>query len=526
MATSTDRRSTGIVALLVLLIVAFAAPAASAQEYYGRRGSTAAAPADAPQAPAAPPARTGDEVVLEVGTDFASTIAQHPAGTHFRIAAGRHVAQTITPRDGDTYTGDAGAIMTGTVTLPADAFSKQGNVWVAGGQTAEAFVFDGGFHGSTEDGFARDAANNDLWAGDTRLQHVNSRGEVDSAGEWFFDYAADQVVVGTDPASTPLSLSVPWHAFRSDADNVTIQHITVLRYGSYAQHGAIHTQGNGWTVRHVTVAENHGAGITLGPGATLTDSLITRNGQIGVTAWHGEGIVVERNEISYNRTLQYHWGWEGGGTKFKETTGMVFTNNYVHHNFGPGVWFDIDNRDSVITSNLVSDNLIGVMVEISYGATIADNRVTRNGADGWGDIGSGLWVSNSSDVEVMHNDFSDNRLEILATHYERGAGAYGRYETTGLSVHHNAVTLGGTKPTGLRVYTGEDEFYTQRGNTFQDNTYRQVDSGAAFWWNGDHDFSSWQSMGFDVNASFAGASSTGGNPIRTPYQAVGYGHAA
>ena len=517
-------RNLPVLVLAITMVLAVAAPA-MAQESYGRRPAPTAAPAQEGLAPVAPPARTGDEVVLEVGDDFVEVVAAHPAGTHFRIAEGVHVGQSVSPRDGDTFTGDAGAILTGAVALPAEAFTRSGQTWVAGGQTAQPFVHNGSFHGSTEEGHERVAANNDLWAGDTLLEHVGSRAAVDAPGKWFFDYDADEIVVGTDPASTDLAVTVPWHAFRSDADDVTIQHLTVTRYGSYAQHGAIHTQGSGWNVRHVTVSENHGAGILVGPHGTLSHSRIIDNGQIGVTAWRGEGIVVESNEIAGNRTLAYNWGWEGGGTKFKETTGMVFANNWVHGNHGPGIWFDIDNVDSVIRSNLVEDNLIGTMIEISYGALITDNTIVDNGAEGYGDIGAGIWVSNSSDVQIGHNDIAGNYLDILATHYDRGAGAFGRYETTGLDVHDNWIRITGTKPTGLRVYTGEDHLYTEGGNGFRGNSYELADGSPAFWWNGDKDMSAWQALGFDTEGgTFASTESF--SAVRSPYSPQGYGHAA
>ena len=41
-----------------------------------------------------------------------------------------------------------------------------------------------------------------------------------------------------------------------------------------------------------------GGGVLIGPFGTLSHSRITANGQIGVTAWYGEGIVVDSNEIA------------------------------------------------------------------------------------------------------------------------------------------------------------------------------------------------------------------------------------
>ena len=438
--TRTTKRYSLASIIAVLLIVGLAAPVMA--QPYSRRPNPQGSPSRSLE-PAQPPARTGDEVVLEVGDDFASVIATQPPGTHFRIAEGVHVGQQIRPRDGDTFTGDAGAILSGAVPMAAGEFTRRGDVWVATGQTEEAFIWNGTFHGEMRPGFERDGANHDLWAGDTRLRHAASRSEVDTEGEWFFDYDADEIVIGRDPAATPIALATPWYAIASDASDVTVQHLTISRYATYAQHGAIHTTGPGWDIRHVTVTENHGAGITINGGTTVTDSLITWNGQIGLTAWSGEDIVVERNEIAHNYLLGYNWEWEGGGTKFKETTGMVFTNNWVHDNYAPGVWFDIDNRDSVITSNLIHDNLVGILMEISYGAEIAHNTIHDNGADGYGDLGAGIWVSNTSDVHVHDNAFADNRSDVIATQFERGSGAYGRYMVTGLNVHDNTFTISG-----------------------------------------------------------------------------------
>ena len=128
-------------------------------------------------------------------------------------------------------------------------------------------------------------------------------------------------------------------------------------------------------------------------------------------------------------------------------------------------------------------------------------------------------------MQIGHNDIAGNYLDILATHYDRGAGALGRYETTGLDVHDNWIRITGTKPTGLRVYTGEDHLYTQGGNGFRGNSYELADGSPAFWWNGDKDMSAWQALGFDTEGgTFASTESF--SAVRSPYSPQGYGHAA
>ena len=45
------------------------------------------------------------------GDNIQARVTTMPAGTAFRLHAGVHRLQSITPRDGDTFTGEAGAIL-------------------------------------------------------------------------------------------------------------------------------------------------------------------------------------------------------------------------------------------------------------------------------------------------------------------------------------------------------------------------------------------------------------------------------
>ena len=470
----------------------------------------------------APPPRAPHEVVIEPGQSIQAVVDAHPAGTSYRIAAGVHRAQMVAPKAGDTFTGDAGAVLSGAILLDPAAFTRSGSTWMIGGRREEHT----GMHGVTLPGHERAAAEHDLWADDRRLTHVNSRREVDAPGEWFFDYAADQVVMFDAPSQIGrLELSVAQHAFRSTAPDVTIQHLTITRYASPAQHGAIHAEGaQGWEVAHVTATENHGIGIRIGPGMHLHHSLIADNGQLGVGGTGGTGIVVRHNEIRGNHTLPYDWMWEAGSTKFVDTDGMVFEHNWVHDNEGIGPWWDIDNTNAVIRYNLVEGNTLGgILYEISYGARIYGNVIRNNGHGGYGDIGGGISVSNSRDVEIFENLIEHNRIEVFAVHDERGSGEHGRYETSGLHVHHNDIRIQEYSP-GLRVYTGEDAYFTSKGNRFASNTYRAA-PGQLMYWGRTLTVSEWQGLGFDVDGRWVAIDQPGRLPSATSFAPAPYGAA-
>ena len=459
----------------------------------------------AAEAPAAPEF-SGEEVLVAAGQDIQAAVDANPAGTHFRIGAGVHRLAAVEPKDGNTFIGEAGAVLSGATELAAGDFRRDGAAWVIGGQTAEGFI-----HGETEPGFERDAAPNELFLDGARAQHVTTRAAVTEPGTWFFDYDRNEVVMFDDPAAfSSIELSVVEAAFRSSASDVTIANLTIVRYASPAQHGAIHADDSfGWTVANTTVIDAHGTGIRVGPGFHLTNSRVIGAGQLGVGGNDRKDgryapVTVEFTEITRNRTLNYAWGWEGGATKFALTDGLVFRNNWVHDNYGPGVWLDVDTINSTIEGNIVEENdQAGVFVEISSHAAVRQNVIRNNGRQGYGDLGAGVHVSTSSDVEVSENAIYGNRAAVMVQQEDRGEGPRGTREVINLKVNNNEM-VPGEVPTGIRVHHGDEAHYWfNAGNTFSNNTYHVAPQDIAFW-SGDHlDMAGWQNMGFDADGNLA-----------------------
>ena len=116
---------------------------------------------------------------------------------------------------------------------------------------------------------------------------------------------------------------------------------------------------------------------------------------------------------------------ELGGVKIKNAVaGSSFVGNWVHDNQGVGVWWDIDDVDSEIRGNLVEHNDLGIEYEISFGrAVISDNVILDNGLDhDWGlPYGSGVFVSNSSGVEVRGNVIDGAAYGIVVYGQDRGS---------------------------------------------------------------------------------------------------------
>lgn len=437
-----------------------------------------------------------DGTYISPGEDIQAAVDAHPDGTSFILRAGIHRMQQVKPRAGNTFTGEAGAVMSGARLLTS--FTREGSYWVATGQTQQGMV-----HGHCTTAFPRCSYPEDLFMDDRALHHVGSLAEV-GPGKWYFDYETDRVYFADDPTGRKVEVGVTRHAFVGGGSNVTIRGLVIEKYANPAQHGAIHGSGtSGWVVESNTIRFNHGVGVRIGDGMQVRGNRLLSNGQMGIGGV-GNAVLVESNEIAYNNAAGFRWGWEAGGTKFVKTQDLVVRGNHSHHNKGPGLWTDIDNIRTLYEQNLVEDNdAMGIFHEISYDAVIRDNTVRRNGftkpAWLWG---AGILVAASPNVEVYGNTVDRNADGIGAIQQNRGSGAYGPYVVENLYVHHNSVTMA-EGHTGLVQDIGDDSFFTSRNNRFEDDTYYLGTSTKYFaWMNASRTETEWQSYKNDVNGKF------------------------
>lgn len=435
-------------------------------------------------------------IVVAPGDDLARLAASEPPGTTFVLEPGIHRGESIVPRDGQTFIGYPGSILSGAEVL--SSWVERNGLWLIDGQEAE-----GRAHGQCLDDRPRCVHPEDLFIDDRVLRHVGSVSQV-GPGTWFFDYGSDTIYLGEDPAGRVVELSVVQQAFSGAAHNVTIRRLVVEKYANPAQVGAIDSRADGedlvggsdWMIVANVVRWNHGVGVAATTGATVRDNLVYENGQLGVAA-KGAGVSFIGNEIYGNNTAGFSSGWEAGGSKFAYTSGLVVRDNYVHNNAGVGLWTDIDNIDTVFDSNRVIDNdRIGIFHEISYDAVISNNEVRGNGFgfDAWL-WGAGIAVATSVNVEVFGNVVEGNADGIVGIDQDRtGAPAsYGPLSLENLAVHDNIIT-GNEGWTGLGQDLGDNSVFTSRNNRFYDNVFDQ-DGLHFFWLNDPRTYQQWLDYG-------------------------------
>lgn len=446
------------------------------------------------------------------GTSIQSVADANPVDSVFYIRSGTHREQSVAAKNGQQFIGETGAILSGAKVL--SSWSVVGSTWKATGQTQE-FAVDGAAYCYT--GHPRCAYTEDVFFDGVPLLHVATVGEV-GPGKFFFDYAADEIFIGDDPAGHTVEASTVQEAFYGGAAGIHIKNLIIEKYASKSQYGAINaTTGGGinWLVEDNEIRYNHAGGIRLYSGMVVLNNHVHHNGQIGILGG-GTGILVQGNQISYNNdtAIGYLYDWEAGGTKFANCADLTVRSNNVHHNLGPGLWTDINNYNVLYEYNTVADNVIGIFHEISYNAIIRYNTVTHNGYNLYAGSGSDLWytagilVSASPNVEVHNNTVVGNTNSIGAIQHNRGTGNRGAYELRNLNIHHNYVEHTSGIAMGISIAPGYgfEAVYTSWGTVIDYNTYKLGDNDRqAYPWLDLTPYrtrTQWQGYGLDTNGTW------------------------
>lgn len=455
----------------------------------------------APPSAAAPSAGHCRGIELGPDSDLHAALAKGPEGATFCFTAGLYrLDRPLQPKRGQRLNGAAGAVLSGA--KPLTGFAPDGPNFVATGFLPPAPSTYGACV------TAGCSATQDVFLDGTRLTPVADPAEL-APGAVYRDFVRNKVHLRDDPAGRSVEQAFAPALITSSNGDVTIEDFVVEKAAGEAQVAAVRTDAAGWVVQYNEVRLNHGQGINCG-NCVVRGNFVHHNGQLGMGGQNGTADLVEGNEISYNNTAGYDPAWEGGGAKWWAMKNLVVRGNYVHHNHGPGLWTDTNNKSVTYERNYVSANdEHGIFHEISYAATIRDNIVVGNGhhmpkdLDGWG--GVGIRIAASPNVEVARNRLHGNRNGVVAIQQVRtdGPDPEGPHEVDSLRVHDNDVSMT-AGVTGLVQDVGDPAFFTTRGNRFSGNHYHldAADAGRFAWQDATQSADEWRRSGNDTNGTF------------------------
>ena len=441
---------------------------------------------------------------LSPSQDYLRVILTSPAGTTFCFEPGVYrLSVPIVPKPNDSFIGEEGAVLDGARRL---TFEKIGEFWAAGGQSQER-----GMRGRCVEGnlCTRPEA---LFVNDEEWEQVSSPSELGEKN-FFFDYAANRILVASDPGSSAEASFAP-RAFRGSAPGVTVRNLEIIRFDNAPGSGAVDLRGPGVQIEGNEIAFNGGVGVCTGDGSSIVNNDVHHQGQLGLCG-SGVDIVVRGNEISFNNTQGHRYGWEAGGAKWVNTIGLHVSSNYSHDNEGIGLWTDLNNIDTLYDGNTVSHNLAaGIVHEASYGAVIRNNLIFGNGVSGVVPYdGAGVKIAESPDVEIHDNEILRNKSGIAVTFRDRSATSvapvrpvYGAHESVRLFVHDNLIDAGSSGFLAGFVSIVPtprfDLFSSQNGNVFENNSYRVSATRSQSWrWTDHVTWEEWRALGFDSQST-------------------------
>ncbi len=436
------------------------------------------------------PSNGARRIVANPSDNLGALVEQSPPGTTFLIKMGLYRLQSIRPKDGDSFIGEAGAILDGAQIL--SRFSQSGRYWM----TATPEVKGASDRGTCDERHPACRYSADLFIDDAPLERVASLAEV-SPGKWYLDYSTRTAYLADNPTGHRVEMSVIPHAFWGATQNVRIEGLTIEKYACSAGDGAVDGRSDtgalsrNWVVENNLIQLNHGIGVRLGDGMQVLHNKLLHNGQLGVGGGGSNGIV-DGNEIAFNNYAGYDYGWEAGGSKFAFTRNLVVRNNYVHDNQGPGLWTDIENENTLYEHNHTKSNReAGILHEISYHAVIRNNLIENDGfsashrTEPW--YGAGIIVASSADVEVYDNTVRDCMNGVIGLQARRGLSHRGTpYLLRNLYVHDNVITQGQGIAAGIvRSSLLGDAVFNSWNNRFTHNLFHLADPNArCFAWEG------------------------------------------
>jgi parallel beta-helix repeat protein len=249
-------------------------------------------------------------------------------------------------------------------------------------------------------------------------------------------------------------------------------------------------------------------GIEVGSNQVIRGNFIHHNRRYGLSGGPGDNILIDGNELSWNNTGQFDPNNDAGGSKIvggePGTHNLTWRANYVHHNYGNGIWTDGNVHNTLYERNVVDSNGgAGILHEISWDAVVRNNLLRGNNAfeQGMGKScwhGAQIYLNNSQNVTITGNTIEAIATNaICAANSTRQESAVFPQALANITVSNNAIKMRGDVSIGAVGDT------LPVNVVFNGNTY-YVDNLASTHWTfmAPMTRAQWQAIGYDIAGQF------------------------
>jgi len=221
----------------------------------------------------------------------------------------------------------------------------------------------------------------------------------------------------------------------SDVKDVTVEGITFEGAASTGKRGAVKT-GNGWVLRRCNVRFSAGPGFEItGSNVGAYDCTGEYNGQLNYLIHRYNGLQLFDCVSRGGNRKGFDCAWEAGGVKivndWKTPGRSAYVSGFLSENDnGPGLWFDINNRDVIVADVTVRNALAaGVMFEHGFYKGKASN-ITVEGVRSY-KVPMRTW--SRRDGIVWQSQVWDSVFKVLSASGCKNGGVYKKHEKRGAS---------------------------------------------------------------------------------------------
>jgi len=138
--------------------------------------------------------------------------------------------------------------------------------------------------------------------------------------------------------------------------------------------------------------------------------------------------VIHDTVLDGNSSLRNNWKgirdtYESGGGKFTESDHVTVRNHLAAYNKGPGLWFDINNKNITVEYSRFHDNkYAGLFIEVAPGPTVIRENTS------WANQGGGIVIGESSNVVIENNILAGNVYGIDLRNLQGRHGLFGNID--------------------------------------------------------------------------------------------------
>lgn len=223
---------------------------------------------------------------------------------------------------------------------------------------------------------------------------------------------------GEDPNTKMMEASYWLRPMHSSAPYVRLRGLKFMHSNTLVNSSGLSgvlIAGSHSIMENCSVSRMDFGGVAIAPSAdsvVIRNSLITQNGNNGISANYGSNFLIEGNVITANNYRDFNSGWHAGGIKSTGVSNGRIINNDISYNRGDGVWWDVGGGDwgdkaVTISGNRLRFNNYGTKPDgAPHGNAVIHYEISKNGrifnntVDGGR---KGILLAASSDSIVSNN---------------------------------------------------------------------------------------------------------------------------